>query len=53
MNKNQIEVINELLDDPEDLTSWEYDFVMSIAEQETLSVRQDETLKEISYRLNL
>jgi hypothetical protein len=53
MNKFQIKLIKQALDEPDKLTEWEYDFINSLAEKDdedddyTLSEKQNSILNRI------
>ena len=51
MNKIQEKFIKDALDDPSQLTEWEYDFIQSLAEKENdLSKKQNHILNRISQK---
>ena len=56
MTREQIEWVKDLIEMPEGLTDWEYDFVESIAEYhevQELSPAQEETLNRIAEKQGL
>ncbi len=55
MNSDQKWIVAAALEDPEPLTSWEYDFIDSMAELEDieeLTPNQAESLKKIGEKYN-
>lgn len=60
MNRFQIKVITDALEQPEKLTEWEYDFVSDLAEKETddmgksyeLSEKQNAIINRIGQKLS-
>ncbi len=55
MTKDQKNIIKTALDQPENLTEWEYEFISSVAEEENdyeLSDRQVRVLDRIETKLD-
>lgn len=54
MNRIQIKIIKDALDQPEALTEWEYDFVNNLADKDDdyrISEKQNKILNKIGCKL--
>lgn len=56
VTRDQSDIIKAALDQPENLTEWEYDFINSLADEDEyyiLSDKQDSMLSRIEIKLDL